>query len=386
MVSYLTHLECSACSKTFDLEVLVNLCECGAPILARYDLTAAAAGINRENLSGSTMWRYRAMLPVQSSDAIVSLGEGMTPLLSVPRLGKKLGLTNLSIKDESVNPTGSFKARGLSMAISRAFELGVRKVAIPSAGNAGGATSAYAARAGIEAFVFMPKDVPRAFIVECEMNGAHVQLIDGLISDCGKYVGANKASNGWFELSTLKEPYRVEGKKTLGYELAEQNNWKLPDVILYPTGGGTGLIGMWKAFDEMQAMGWIDSKRPRMVSVQAEGCSPIVRAFHAGATKAEPWVNASTKAAGLRVPGAVGDTLMLNALRKSNGTAISVSDEELPAEVRTVGICEGMFVCPEGGALVAALRKLIAQGWVEQDEQVVLFNTGSGLKYLDAFE
>ena len=310
----------------------------------------------------------------------------MTPLLAVNRLGKKLGLTNLLIKDESVNPTGSFKARGLAMAISRAAELGVKKLAIPSAGNAGGAASAYAARAGLELFVFMPKDVPRAFVVECEMNGAHVQLVDGLISDCGKLVAAGKEANGWFELSTLKEPYRVEGKKTLGYELAEQNEWELPDVIMYPTGGGTGLIGMWKAFDEMEAMGWIGSKRPRMVTVQAEGCAPIVRAFHAGAAKAEPWVGACTKAAGLRVPGAVGDALMLEALRDSGGTAIAVSDDELMTEVQTVGRSEGMFVCPEGGAVVAALRKLIAQGWVKPDEQVVLFNTGSGLKYLDAFE
>ena len=310
----------------------------------------------------------------------------MTPLLAVNRLGKKLGLTNLLIKDESVNPTGSFKARGLAMAISRAAELGVKKLAIPSAGNAGGAASAYAARAGLELFVFMPKDVPRAFVVECEMNGAHVQLVDGLISDCGKLVAAGKEANGWFELSTLKEPYRVEGKKTLGYELAEQNEWELPDVIMYPTGGGTGLIGMWKAFDEMEAMGWIGSKRPRMVTVQAEGCAPIVRAFHAGAAKAEPWVGACTKAAGLRVPGAVGDALMLKALRDSGGTAIAVSDDELMTEVQTVGRSEGMFVCPEGGAVVAALRKLIAQGWVKPDEQVVLFNTGSGLKYLDAFE
>ena len=317
---------------------------------------------------------------------MISLGEGMTPLLAVNRLGKKLGLTNLLIKDESVNPTGSFKARGLAMAISRAAELGVKKLAIPSAGNAGGAASAYAARAGLELFVFMPKDVPRAFVVECEMNGAHVQLVDGLISDCGKLVAAGKEANGWFELSTLKEPYRVEGKKTLGYELAEQNEWELPDVIMYPTGGGTGLIGMWKAFDEMEAMGWIGSKRPRMVTVQAEGCAPIVRAFHAGAAKAEPWVGACTKAAGLRVPGAVGDALMLKALRDSGGTAIAVSDDELMTEVQTVGRSEGMFVCPEGGAVVAALRKLIAQGWVKPDEQVVLFNTGSGLKYLDAFE
>ena len=385
MFTYLSHLECSACSKTFDPSTIVNLCECGAPIMPRYNLKAAASAVCKNDLRGCTLWRYHAVLPVQSECGIVTLGEGGTPLLRVDRLGAQLGLSNLSVKDESVNPTGSFKARGLSMAISRAKELGVKKAAIPSAGNAGGAASAYCARAGIELFVFMPKDVPRAFITECEMNGAKVTLVDGLISDCGKIVGAGKAEHGWFELSTLKEPYRVEGKKTLGYELAEQRNWVLPDVILYPTGGGTGLVGMWKAFDEMEAMGWIGSKRPRMVSVQAEGCAPIVRAFHSGAEKAEPWVNASTKAAGLRVPGAVADFLMLKALRDSGGTAVAVSDEELLTEVKTIGCAEGMFVCPEGGAVIAALRKLIAEDWIGRDEQVVLFNTGSGLKYLDAF-
>ncbi len=331
------------------------------------------------------MWRYREVLPVYNDANIVTLGEGMTPLLNVPRLSSLIGMPNLQIKDESVNPTGSFKARGMAMAISRAKELGVERVAVPSAGNAGGAVSAYAARAGMHAFVFMPKDVPKAFITECEMNGAHVELIDGLISDCGKHVAANKAANGWFELSTLKEPYRVEGKKTLGYELAEQSGWELPDVVVYPTGGGTGLIGMWKAFDEMEAMGWIGSKRPRMVTVQAEGCAPIVRAFHAGTLKAEPWVGASTKAAGLRVPGAVGDALMLTALRTSGGTAISVSDEELLRCAKMIGETEGMFVCPEGGAVLAGLIKLRDQGWVKPEDKVVLFNTGSGLKYLDVF-
>ncbi len=385
MFSYYDRLECSACSKQYDPHQLANLCECGSPLVARYRLDEAARTLNKEELKGDSLWRYHAMLPVQSEEGIVTMGEGMTPLLKLPRLGAQLGLSNLSVKDESVNPTGSFKARGLAMAISRAAELGVTKVAIPSAGNAGGATSAYAARAGIEAFVFMPKDVPKAFIIECEVNGAHVQLVDGLISDCGKLVGALKAENGWFELSTLKEPYRLEGKKTLGYELAEQRGWTLPDVILYPTGGGTGLIGMWKAFDEMEALGWIGSKRPRMVSVQAEGCAPMVRAFHRGDAKAEPWVNASTVAAGLRVPGGVGDAMILTALRDSEGTGVTVSDEELLENARLMGRAEGLFVCPEGGAVLAGLRKLIDQGWVQPDEEVVLFNTGSGLKYLDAF-
>ena len=385
MFSYLDHLECPACGCTFDSDILQNMCPCGSPMFSRYRLDEVAKHVKKEGLSGSTLWRYHAVLPVQTEAGIITLGEGGTPLLTVDRLGRLLGLNQLSIKDESVNPTGSFKARGLAMAISRAKELGATKVALPSAGNAGGAAAAYAARAGLEAFVFMPKDVPKAFVVECEMNGAHVELVDGLISDCGKLVGSLKAEKGWFELSTLKEPYRVEGKKTLGYELAEQRGWTLPDVIVYPTGGGTGLVGMWKAFEEMETMGWISSKRPRMVTVQAEGCAPMARAFHTGDLKAEPWVGASTKAAGLRVPGGVGDALILKALRESGGTAVTVSDEELLAEVATIGRVEGMFVCPEGGAAVAGLRKLVSQGWIDKDEEVVVFNTGSGLKYLDAF-
>jgi threonine synthase len=323
------------------------------------------------------------MLPVQSPAGIVSLGEGMTPLLRADRLGKQLGLKHLYIKDEALNPTGSFKARGLAVAIARAAELGVQRVAIPSAGNAGGATAAYAARAGVQAFVFMPRDVPQAFITECLVNGAQVELVDGLITDAGKRVAAGREAHGWFDLSTLKEPYRVEGKKTMGYEIAEQLDWELPHVIVYPTGGGTGLIGMWKSFDEMEALGWIDSERPRMVSVQAAGCAPIVRAFQSGARRAEPWENATTMAAGLRVPSAVGDALMLRALRESEGTALAVSEEEILDGIRQLGRYEGIFACPEGGAVLAGLRRLIAQGWVDREERVVLFNTGSGLKYLD---
>ena len=384
MFSYFDHLECSACLTTYASTALMNLCPCGAPLLARYRLAEAAAALDRNQLEGQTLWRYHTMLPVQSPAGVVSLGEGMTPLLRAERLGKRLGLNHLYIKDESLNPTGSFKARGLALAIARAAELGVTRVAIPSAGNAGGATAAYAARAGLESYVFMPRDVPRAFIVECQINGAHVELVDGLITDAGRRVAAGRDEYGWFDLSTLKEPYRVEGKKTMGYELAEQFDWELPQVIIYPTGGGTGLIGMWKSFDEMETLGWIDSHRPRMVSVQAAGCAPIVRAFESGATRAEPWQNAATMAAGLRVPSAVGDALMLRALRDSEGTAVAVSEAEILWGVKEIGQSEGLFVCPEGGAALAGIRRLVEQGWIDREERVVLFNTGSGLKYLDA--
>jgi threonine synthase len=384
MFSYFDHLECSACDTTYAPTTLVNLCTCGAPLLARYRLEEAAAALDRDQLEGQTLWRYHAMLPVQSPAGVVSLGEGMTPLLRAERLGKRLGLNHLYIKDESLNPTGSFKARGLALAIARAAELGVTRVAIPSAGNAGGATAAYAARAGLESYVFMPRDVPHAFIIECQINGAHVELVDGLITDAGRRVAAGRDEYGWFDLSTLKEPYRVEGKKTMGYEVAEQFDWELPQVIIYPTGGGTGLIGMWKSFDEMEALGWIDSHRPRLVSVQAAGCAPIVRAFESGATRAEPWQNAATMAAGLRVPSAVGDALMLRALRESEGTAVAVSEAEILWGVKEIGQSEGLFVCPEGGAALAGLRRLVEQGWIDREERVVLFNTGSGLKYLDA--
>jgi threonine synthase len=323
------------------------------------------------------------MLPVQSPEGIVSLGEGMTPLLRTNRLGKSLGLQYLYVKDEALNPTGSFKARGLALAVARAAELGVQRVAIPSAGNAGGATAAYAARAGLQAHVFMPRDVPQAFITECLINGAQVELVDGLITDAGKRVAAGRETHGWFDLSTLKEPYRVEGKKTMGYEIAEQLDWELPNVIVYPTGGGTGLIGMWKSFDEMEALGWIDSYRPRLVAVQAAGCAPIVRAFQSGAMAAAPWEHAATIAAGLRVPSAVGDVLMLRVLRDSEGTAVTVSEAEIVSGMQQLGQHEGIFACPEGGAALAGLRQLVESGWVHRDERVVLFNTGSGLKYLD---
>ena len=383
MFTYFDHLECSACDRTYEPATLINLCACGAPILARYRLAEAAAALNRERLEGQTLWRYHALLPVQRPAGIVSLGEGMTPLLRADRLGKQLGLRHLYIKDEALNPTGSFKARGLALAIARAAELGVHQVAIPSAGNAGGAAAAYATRAGMQAHIFMPRDVPEAFVIECQINGARVTLVDGLINDAGKHVAQGCEAHGWFDLSTLKEPYRVEGKKTMGYELAEQLGWELPNVIIYPTGGGTGLIGMWKSFDEMEALGWIDAARPRMVAVQAAGCAPIVRAFARGDERAEPWEHAATIAAGLRVPSAVGDALMLRALRDSDGAAVAVSDEEILSGVRHLGQSEGIFVCPETGGALAGLRQLVEQGWVDREERVVVFNTGSGLKYLD---
>lgn len=386
---FVSHLECSACSQRHEAGRLWNLCQsCGKPLLVRYDLERAAASTDRFGFEArrSGMWRYRALLPVSSDENIVSLGEGWTPTLRASRLGDALGLSHLYIKDESVNPTQSFKARGMSAAVTMAKELGVTKVAVPSAGNAGGALAAYAARAGMEAHIFMPADTPRANVVECLQLGAHVTLIDGLITDCGAEVARRKDAEGWFDVSTLKEPYRVEGKKTLGYELAEFFDWTLPDVIVYPTGGGTGLIGMWKAFEEMEQMGWIDSRRPRMISVQAEDCAPIVRAFEAGERHAEMFPNAKTCASGLRVPKAIGDFLILDAVRGSGGRALAVSDEDLVAGVGDIGRAEGVFAAPEGGACVAALRELIVAGMIEPDARAVLFNTGSGIKYLEALD
>ncbi|MDQ3745594.1 MAG: threonine synthase, partial [Acidobacteriota bacterium] len=381
-----THLECAACGARHEARRLHNLCvECGKPLLVRYDLEQAARTLTKESLKGrrADLWRYLEVLPVEREENIVSLGEGFTPLLRAARLGERLGLKQLYVKDESQNPTQSFKARGMATAVSMALELGARKLAVPSAGNAAGALAAYASRAGLEAHIFMPKDTPRANVIECEQTGAHVTLLDGLITDCGAEVARRKEREGWFDVSTLKEPYRVEGKKTLGYELAEQLDWQLPDVVIYPTGGGTGLVGMWKAFAEMEALGWINDKRPRMVTVQSEGCAPIVRAFEEGRRHAEEFQNAETVASGLRVPKAIGDFLILDALRESGGAAIAVSDEELLAAVREIGAAEGLFVAPEGAACLPALRELIERGEVKPDERVVLFNTGAGVKYLE---
>jgi threonine synthase len=356
-------------------------------LLVRYDLKRAAASLTKESLPKRSpdLWRYREVLPVEQDANVVTFGEGYTPLVHASRLGSLLGFSRLYIKDEGQNPTQSFKARGMAAAVSMAKELGARKLAVPSAGNAAGALAAYAARAGLEAHIFMPRDTPRANVIECEQTGAFVTLMDGLITDCGAEVGRRKEAEGWFDVSTLKEPYRIEGKKTMGYELAEQFNWDLPDVIIYPTGGGTGLIGMWKAFDEMEQMGWIGSKRPRMVTVQAAGCAPIVRAFEEGKRFADEFPNAHTTASGLRVPKAIGDFLIIDALRTSGGTAIAVTDEELIAATKEIGAAEGIFCAPEGAACLPALRKLLAADAVQKDERVVLFNTGSGVKYVESF-
>lgn len=385
---HLTHLACTACHKEHDAAVPQNVCiTCGKPLFAHYDLVAAAKTLTKESLRTreKSLWRYREVLPVKNAADIVTLGEGWTPLLPAPRLGAKHGLSRLFIKDEAQNPTASFKARGMTTAVSMAKQYGLKKLAAPSAGNAAGALAAYAARAGMEAHLFMPRDTPKANLIECEQMGAHVTLINGLITDCGAEVAKRKVAEGWFDFSTLKEPYRAEGKKTLGYELAEQLDWKLPDIILYPTGGGTGLVGMWKAFDEMERMGWIDSKRPRMYSVQAEGCQPIVRAFTQGDKFAAEHLGAHTRASGLRVPKAIGDFIMLNALRQSGGGAIAISDEQMITCTKEVGSTEGVFTAPEGGACYAALKTLIAANQVKPDDTVVIFNTSTGLKYLECY-
>jgi threonine synthase len=386
---FLTHLQCALCGGIFDADQLWNLCPgCARPLLARYDLAAAAQSLSPSQFAARepTLWRYRELLPVRDRRHALTLGEGWTPLVHARRLGAEIGFQNLYVKDESLNPTGSFKARGLSVAVSRALELGVSAVSIPSAGNAAGALSAYAALAGLEAHVFMPVDVPLPFVAECRGLGAQVTLVEGLITDCGVQAAREGRERGWFDLSTLKEPYRLEGKKTMGYELAEQFGWKLPDLIIYPTGGGTGLIGMWKAFDEMEELGWIGPKRPRMVTVQADGCAPMARAFNEGQEFAAPWPNATTLADGLRVPSAVGDFLILRALRESGGTALAVSDAEMMQAVQLLGQTEGMFACPEGAAPLAAFHHLRRQGWIGDDDVVVLFNTGSGLKYTHLWE
>lgn len=386
-MSFVSHLECSVCGLSHDSGKIHNLCKCGGPLLVRYDLAEAKSGWNRESLAGapSTMWRYAPLLPVQDSGHIVSLGEGMTPLLKASRLGASVGANRLWIKDEGVNPTGSFKARGLSCAISMCVELGVRKIAIASAGNAGSALAAYAATAGMEAHIFMPRDVPQSNYTECRAYGAHVTLVDGLISDCARLIAERKDAAGWFDISTLKEPYRIEGKKTMGYEVAEQFGWTLPDAIFYPTGGGVGLIGMWKAFDELEGLGWISGHRPKMIAVQSTGCQPVVRAFERGESKSTFWENAHTVAAGLRVPKPLGDALSLAAIRASNGTAVAVTDQELLDASLEIANTTGVFPAPEGGACLAALKNLLSNGFVKPGDRIVLYNTGTGLKYLEAF-
>jgi threonine synthase len=378
-------LECSACGKQFDANLEQHLCTCGKPLFAKYDLKRAAATLTLESLKSRTrtLWRYAEVLP---DDPAVSLGEGMTALIHAQRLGASMGLQNLYVKDEGLNPTGSFKARGMTAAVTRAKQLNAKALSAPTAGNAGGALAAYAAAAGLPAVIVMPADTPSANVLECQAFGATVVKLDGLISDCGKYVAQRKDKEGWYDVSTLKEPYRVEGKKTMGYELWEQFGGKLPDVILYPTGGGVGLIGMCKAFDEMQEMGWIGASRPRMVAVQAAGCAPVVKAWEAHKSSSEFFPNAATIASGLRVPGPLGDFLILRMLHQTGGTAISVTDDEMLHEGRELASREGIFAAPEGAATVSGARKLASSGWIKPHESVVLFNTGTGYKYSEAWQ
>ena len=386
-VSYITGLECSGCRERYSVDEIHTFCpDCQSPLLARYDLETIRNHVYRDEIGKrqGRMWRWHELLPVKDPQNFVYLGEGDTALLHLPNLGKELGLSNLFVKDESSNPTGSFKARGLAAAVSKAKELGIKKVIIPTAGNAGGAMAAYAARAKIKAMIFMPKDTPRANIEESRMAGAEVSLVDGLISDAAGMAGEKALAEGWFDLSTFKEPYRTEGKKIMGYELAETFGWTLPDVIIYPTGGGTGLVGMWKAFEEMEALGWLqNTKKPRMVAVQSEGCAPVVKAFETGAAFCDFWTNAHTLASGLRVPKSFADALILENLRESRGIAVAVSDAAILEAQQKLGRMEGIFSAPEGAATLAALEILTQQKWAHPKERIVLFNTGSGLKYLD---
>lgn len=381
--SFVTNLVCTRCDRKFDHNKPHNLCECGGPLFVNYHLPLIRKSIEKSILvtREKSLWRYRELLPVQSDQFPISLGEGFTSLIRAEQLGKTVGLKNLWIKDESANPTGSFKARGLAVAITKAKEFGIEKIALPSAGNAGVAASTYASRAGLKAFVFMPADTPPPFIEECKTCGATVELIGGSIIAAGQQM-YKSWKHDWFDLSTLKEPYRVEGKKTLGFELAEQLNWELPDWIIYPTGGGTGLVGMWKAFGEMEKLGWISKKWPKMVAVQPEMCAPVVKAFHEGKQQSDEWPNPRTRALGLRVPRAVGDFLMLKVLRGSQGTAVEVSETEIEQGVNILAQSEGIFACPESGAAVAGLQRLVKKKVIDQTEKVVVVNTGSGLKYI----
>jgi threonine synthase len=388
MPQYFTDLECSVpCSAArYDARVEQHLCpKCGMPLLARYDLKAARAW-KKESLASreATMWRYRELMPLFDGEQPITLGEGWTPLVHAKRLGRELGLERLFVKDESLNPTNSFKARGLAAAVTKASILGATTLSVPSAGNAANAMAAYAAAAGLEAKVFMPKDVKVPFIRECELYGADVTLVDGLITDAGRIAAETGKPLGWYDVSTLKEPYRIEGKKTMAYELGEQLGWQFPDWIIYPTGGGTGMVGMWKAFEEMEAIGWKQpGRRPKMVSVQAENCAPIVKAFEEGKERSEMFPNARTVADGLRVPKAIGDFLVLRAVRESGGTAIAVSDNDMVADMRQLGSKEGISAAPEGGAALTALKILLQRGSIKPSDAVVVFNTGGALKYLD---
>jgi threonine synthase len=382
---FVTHLECSRCGATYESEQLINLCRCGAPLLVRYDLEQVSSRLTRDDLVSrkADLWRYRELLPVRESENIVSVGEGMTPLLRLDRLGAELGLSNLYMKDEGLLPTGSFKARGAAVGVSRAKELGVKAVAMPTNGNAGGAWSAYCARAGIESIVVMPTSAPAIHRSECAVAGAKLYLVDGLISDAGGIVGRAVTERGYYDVSTLKEPYRIEGKKTMGLEIAEQFAWKLPDVIVYPTGGGVGIIGIHKALEELQEIGWIGQKLPRLVAVQAEGCAPIVKAWRQKRRESEFWPDAHTVAFGLTVPKAIGDFLVLRGLYETGGCGVAVSDVEILKAVKTIACKEGLFICPEGAATLCAAAQLADDGWLKSDETVLLLNTGCGLKYTD---
>jgi len=389
-VSFVTHLECADCARKYPAGQPHNLCtDCHRPLWVCYDLDRLREQCPVESLAGrpSDLWRYRELLPYADAANVVSLGETATPILSASRLGSELGMTHLQIKDESRLPTGSFKARGMAMAITMANELGIRRVACPTAGNAGGAMAAYASRAGMESFVFMPDDTPMINLKETHLAGARVFRVNGLINDCGRLVGEGREPMGWFDLSTLKEPYRIEGKKTMGLELAEQLGWELPDVILYPTGGGTGLIGMWKAFAELEAIGWLPSgKRPRMIACQSEGCAPIVRAFEAGEKHAPPFENAHTVASGLRVPVAVGDFMILNAVRESGGCAVTAPESCISVWMERLAKLEGLAICPETAICMGALDQLLAGGAIQPGERVLVFNTGGAMKYPDLIE
>ncbi|HYN42748.1 MAG TPA: threonine synthase [Thermoanaerobaculia bacterium] len=382
--SFLTHLSCTKCEESYEPTRLLNVCPapgCGGSLFAEYELPS----LSRDDVAGRdrTIWRWHELMPARGPEEIVTLGEGGTPLLHAPRLGARLGMHDVWIKEEAGNPTGSFKARGLGAAVTMAKALGARAIALPTAGNAGGAAAAFAAKAGLACHVFMPRDTPKVFRIECEAYGAHVTLVDGLIDDCGRIVAQRKDAEGWFDVSTLKEPYRVEGKKTMGYEIAEQLGWKLPDVVIYPTGGGTGLIGMWKAWDEMERLGWVGPARPRMVVVQAEGCAPIPRAFEAGEPVSVRFPDAHTYASGLRVPQAYAEYLILKILHESNGEAVTVTDDEMRRGVLEMASSEGLFAAPEGGAAWIAVEKLVAAGKLDRGERVVVFDTGTGYKYVD---
>jgi threonine synthase len=386
VTSFATHLECSRCQEDFPVDQIQQVCKSdGGPLLVRYDLRRVRESLTKDALRDrpETLWRYRELLPHEEPDNEVTLGEQNTPLLDTPSLGEDLGLPKLRVKDEGLLPTGTFKARGAAVGVTRATELGVKTLALPTAGNAGAAWAAYGARAGIRVVVVMPETTPDVIIRETSAYGADVYLVSGSIADAGAVVKKVCAARGWYDASTLREPYRIEGKKTMGFELAEQLGWRLPDVIVYPTGGGVGLIGMWKAFDELRAIGWLDQKRPRFVAVQAEGCAPIVRAFVDGRNESEPWPDPRTFAAGIRVPKALGDFIVLKALRESGGTAVAVTETEIAESMRATGAAEGMLVCPEGGAAIAGTAKLRRDGWIREDEEVVVFNTGTGLKYAE---